>query len=1054
MVLAVTFLLVVLGALNLRDRVQPHLYPDDGVVWVNGRRGVTASTVHPGSPAYKVGIVHGHVLRAVMSSSIAGDGVFWEDTPQGVRAKEVIPNSPAAKAGIEQGQILIGISRNLPGNRGDKGFDKINNSKEVGFYLDRAGIDQPLTYMMQEADNSSRFTVDLKTAATYRPVSDPSDVTRFLDNQVGMYGNVTYAVESFNQFGISKGILDADLVNVGPPPTHNWRDAYLSLVGMVFLFIGLYVLLRQSRTPYTFHFYTICLVAFIVFFYKSTGDYVGVDKAIYIAKNLGLIFLAPLLLHFCAIFPTRRGPLYDRPWIRPLIYVPGVILAIGEIAFTVAYSTNFPWLRHVLSQMSADFRGRLDWLIVFQFVAFLLIGTGLLIRTYLQAVWSREAELRRQMKIIIWGMGVGSLPYAIITSLTYLRQVDMSENLEALAVGPLILIPVSLAYAVRRYRLMDVDVLVRRSMVYALSTLSVAAMLMLAVVSAGEAIRNYAPGVTTIFQVAIMTLMAMLYTPIKNWLQVRIDKIFYGETYDLRTGLTDFGRALSSTTALESLLSTLSHRLSVMLSVNDVAIFIEDPASSSGFRAAYSESSLQLIRLPEDFKQTLRAATATRGYMMAEDFSKAVEPAESRKLHYFVPCVVRDRLIAVIAVGRTKDGDLLSSEDTDILRGLSGYVAAAIENSLLYRSEKERAEELTRLKDFNENIIESISVGILTVKPDGTITNLNSTFERLLGIERNKAVGRNLTEVFDEDTLATIRDVVGERGWELEESRSVYKFALKGPDGNDLIVNFTVAPLESKNGTVTGGVITIEDVTARVRLEEQLQQSDKLSSIGLLAAGVAHEVNTPLTGISSYTQMLMSQISDTNPQHRILEKIHAQTLRASGIVNNLLNFSRTAGTDFGDVNLNQVLDDTIQLLEHQLRHSNVTITRHYETDLPYTIGSASRLQQVFMNLIINARDAMPSGGKLDISTFTMDGATYVEFTDEGVGIAPENITRIYDPFFTTKEIGKGTGLGLAISYGIIQEHGGRIFVTSKPGDGTTFRIKLPAVSARMQVASD
>src|SRR5581483_3449841 len=185
-----------------------------------------------------------------------------------------------------------------------------------------------------------------------------------------------------------------------------------------------------------------------------------------------------------------------------------------------------------------------------------------------------------------------------------------------------------------------------------------------------------------------------------------------------------------------------------------------------------------------------------------------------------------------------------------------------------------------------------------------------------------------------------------------------------------------------------------------------------------------------------------------------LEKIHAQTLRASGIVNNLLNFSRTAGTDFGDVNLNQVLDDTIQLLEHQLRHSNVTITRHYETDLPYTIGSASRLQQVFMNLIINARDAMPSGGKLDISTFTMDGATYVEFTDEGVGIAPENITRIYDPFFTTKEIGKGTGLGLAISYGIIQEHGGRIFVTSKPGDGTTFRIKLPAVSARMQVASD
>jgi PAS domain S-box-containing protein len=491
-----------------------------------------------------------------------------------------------------------------------------------------------------------------------------------------------------------------------------------------------------------------------------------------------------------------------------------------------------------------------------------------------------------------------------------------------------------------------------------------------------------------------------------------------------------------------------------MLKVKDIAILIEDFESGSGFRVAYTESKLSQLKLPRDFKQILRSSTIGRGYMMVEELATQIEPPETRQLHYLVPCVVRDRMIAVIGVGRTEDGDLLSSEDTEILRGLSGYVAAAIENSLLYRSEQERAEELTRLKDFNENIIESISVGILTVKPDGTITNLNSTLEKLLGLHRDEAVGKNLSEVFDEDTLATIRNVVGERGWGLEESRSVYKFGLRGFDSNDLIVNFTVAPLESKNGTVTGGVITIEDVTARVRLEEQLQQSDKLSSIGLLAAGVAHEVNTPLTGISSYTQMLMSQISDANPQRKLLEKIHAQTLRASGIVNNLLNFSRTAGTDFGEVHLNRILDDTIQLLEHQLRHSNITIVRHYEDQLPASIGNASRLQQVFMNLIINARDAMPSGGRLDIGTYSQDGAINVELTDEGIGIAPENITRIYDPFFTTKDIGKGTGLGLAVSYGIIQEHGGRIFVTSKPGEGTTFRIKLSSVAARMQVASD
>ena len=1052
LILTATVLLVVLGGLNLRDRIQYQPNPDDGVTWVNGRRGITASYIRPGSPASIAEIRKGYVLRAVVSSALPGDGVFWEDTENGVRARMVVPGSPGAAAGINEGQILLGIARNSDSNV-DPGFDAIKKASEVGFYLDRAGLGEQLTYRMVDVGDRTPFNVDVKTTATYRPIFEPSDVPRLLD-KIGISGSVTYAVEFYNQFGVSKGIKDFDLRNITETPTHRGKEAYLGLVGLIFLLVGLYVLFRQWQTPYTYHFYSICLAAFVGMFYSSVGEYVGVDKVVYVVDNLAGILFPALLLHFWAKFPLKRGVLHKKPWLRSIFYFPAVLLVTGELAFTAAYSWKMLRLQYVLTHMSADFLGRLNWLIELHFVVYLFIGTGLLLRSYLHAVWSHEAELRRQMKVIIWGMGAGSLPYAVIASLVSFGYLDPTETLEAISVAPLILIPLSLAYAVRRYRLMDVDVMVRRSMVYALSTLSVAALLMLIVVSAGEAIRSYAPGVTTLFQVAIMTVMAMLYTPIKNWLQVRIDRIFYGETYDLRTGLSDFGRALSSTTALESLLSTLSRRLSRMLKVRDVAIFIEDFESESGFRVAYTESGLAQLRLPRDFKQILRSSTIGRGYMMAEELSAQIEPTETPKLHYLIPCVVRDRMIAVIGVGRTEDGDLLSSEDTEILRGLSGYVAAAIENSLLYRTEQERAEELARLKDFNENIIESISVGILTVKPDGTITNLNSTLERLLGLQRVEAVGKNLSEVFDEETLATIRAVVGERGWGLEESRSVYKFALRGFDANELIVNFTVAPLESKNGTVTGGVITIEDVTARVRLEEQLQQSDKLSSIGLLAAGVAHEVNTPLTGISSYTQMLMSQIPDPNPQRKLLEKIHAQTLRASGIVNNLLNFSRTAGTDFGEVSLNQILDDTIQLLEHQLRHSNIEIVRHYEEGLPASIGNASRLQQVFMNLIINARDAMPSGGRLDVGTYSQDGAINVELTDEGIGIAPENITRIYDPFFTTKDIGKGTGLGLAVSYGIIQEHGGRIFVTSKPGDGTTFRIKLSSVSARMQVASD
>ncbi len=243
-------------------------------------------------------------------------------------------------------------------------------------------------------------------------------------------------------------------------------------------------------------------------------------------------------------------------------------------------------------------------------------------------------------------------------------------------------------------------------------------------------------------------------------------------------------------------------------------------------------------------------------------------------------------------------------------------------------------------------------------------------------------------------------------------------------------------------------------MTDRVKLEDQLQQSDKLSSIGLLAAGVAHEVNTPLAGISSYTQMLLGQIPEGDPKQMILQKVLAQTDRASGIVNNLLNFSRTSGGDFAPLDLNRVLEDTLQLLEIQLHKGNVTIERAFADDLPEAFGNAGKLQQVFMNLILNARDAMPGGGSLTLETENSDHMLIVRVRDTGIGIAAENIAKIYDPFFTTKSVGQGTGLGLAVSYGIVQEHGGRIFVDSAPGRGTTFTIKIPSRYRRLQVASD
>ena len=205
-------------------------------------------------------------------------------------------------------------------------------------------------------------------------------------------------------------------------------------------------------------------------------------------------------------------------------------------------------------------------------------------------------------------------------------------------------------------------------------------------------------------------------------------------------------------------------------------------------------------------------------------------------------------------------------------------------------------------------------------------------------------------------------------------------------------------------------------------------------------------MNTPLTGISSFTQMLLEGADPDDPRTVLLEKIERQTFRAAKIVNGLLNLSRP-GTADGErtlVDVNAVIADVLSLLEHQFEVGSVKIRRELSPDARPVLGIEHQLQQVFLNLFLNARDAMPSGGWLTVTSTRMEGAHVVaEVADTGSGIPPEQLARIYDPFFTTKSIGRGTGLGLSITYGIVHEHDGTIRCDSAVGQGTRFTLTLP-----------
>jgi two-component system, NtrC family, sensor kinase len=406
-----------------------------------------------------------------------------------------------------------------------------------------------------------------------------------------------------------------------------------------------------------------------------------------------------------------------------------------------------------------------------------------------------------------------------------------------------------------------------------------------------------------------------------------------------------------------------------------------------------------------------------------------------------LPCSARGRTVAYLGVSRTETGDFLSSDDVELLVTLSGYVGIAIDNSMLYRSLARKVEEYERLKEFSENIVESINVGILAADLEDRVESWNSQIEKLIGIAREDALGRRLRDLLPADLCDQLEPARGEAG-----VHNIYKFLLRP---KDVTLNIAVAPLISRDGDRIGRLIIFDDVTDRAELEKRLVQADKLSSIGLLAAGVAHEVNTPLAVISTYAQMLAKQISGDAQKAPLLEKIARQTFRASEIVNSLLNFSRTSPTEFISVDLNKVIRETLTLLEHQLAKAGVEVKLALDENVPKIKGNPGKLQQVFLNLFLNARDAMESGGVLALRTThennSPNGLVRVTVADSGAGIAQDNLTRIFDPFFTTKAARKGTGLGLSVSYGIVREHGGDIEVESEPGSGTRFQLSFPAI---------
>ena len=960
--------------------------------------------------------------------NVPTDGIWWTEVTGGLCAQQVPFAVPGQRAGIRAGDVLQAIDEH----------PTVTLASQVR-QMFHDGIWAHATYSIERPLAGAKCNATRATHLEIPVILEPTDRT----------------------------------INLG-----------LRLIALVYLLIGLYVLFRRWTAPKSTHFYVFCLVSFVLYAFKFTGEFDTLDQVIYWGNIVATALQPALFLHFAFSFtdlpvePHRRR---QRAMLISLIYVPALAVVALQATAVARWSAT-ELLKHRLDKIAYGYMA-----ICYVWAAILFL------------VRARRSEFplqRQQLKWLTRGTLLAVIPYTLLYVLPFLFDYPTPAFFQNVVRLSLVFLPLTFSWAIVRYRLMDVDLIFKRGVTYTLATAALVGLYSVVVALTAHTVQSRLPyqGLKVWGLLSVIVATIVIFDPLKRAIQPRVDRVFDRRRFDYRETLIDFGRSLNSQTDLRALVDSIVERLPQTLLVTRVAVFlaVQDESGLPGsdarptraprfeLAASHGLNNLQAADLEAmDVRFLDFDSPDANSHIFLENPQQVLRLNDAERqtagrldLNYYLPCRVANRTgldgvagrgtrtVAIIGLGRTNEGDFLSSEDMEVLESLAGYIGIAIQNAQLYRSLESKINEFERLKDFNQNIVESINIGIFAVDLEDRIESWNAQMEVLFARPRADALHQPLDAILPPDFIARFNAIRGDGS--AHGTHNLYKFRLALPTGETRTANISIAPLLTRSYDVVGRIIQIDDITDRIQLEAQLTQSEKLSSIGLLAAGVAHEVNTPLAVISSYTQMLSKQLraepeiaTRLNP---VLEKITQQTFRASEIVNGLLNFSRTSGAEFLRIDLNQLLHDSVILLDHQFKTARIRVHSELDPSLALIQGNQGKLQQVILNLLLNAKDAMHGGSDATLRLRTLNAGTqvFVEIEDSGAGIAPEHLHRIFDPFFTTKtnpQPGqhKGTGLGLAVSYGILQEHGGKITVESLPGAGTTFRLEIPA--ARTAVAA-
>ena len=622
-------------------------------------------------------------FRQRQTYELPDDGVAWMDTAHGVQAWRLAPGSPAARAGVRPGDILVEIN-------GVHVSSQVQATKRLW----RAGLWTQVRYKLVR--NGEEFETPLVTA--------PAEKSESIEN-------------------------------------------YTRVVGLLYLFIGLFIFVKRWNAPRAVHFYVFCLVSFVFYSFHYSGKLDAFDYEIYWGNIIAQLLGPALLLHFALVFPERAEATAKSFSKLTLVYGPPAVLLVFHASTALNALGFVPWLgsRVLLDKIELSYLG-----------IYFLAAAVVFYKSFREAP---SGVLRQQLKWLTGGTVAGSLPFVLLYIAPFAIDASPRGWMKFTSLS-LVLIPLCFGYAIIRYRLMDVDIIFKRGLAYTAATAAVASVYFALIALIAEI--SHAQTTGPVGGMIAIVIAAFMFQPFREWIQGRLDRFFYRDRLDYRRTLIEFGRTLTNEVRFDPMLASVMDRVSQTLLVDRLAIFMEDPVQPGQMRLARSmgvrlSESMDLSFLEPARPEFARGALFFESPRAAREVSDSVRHTlEQLDLNYFIPCRIREHTVAVLGLGKTVDGDFLSSDDVELVQTIAGYVAVALDNAQLYTSLEQKALEIARLKDFSENIVESLNVGVLAVDLGGIVESWNTRMEQLFGVQRNDAVGHQLRALLPEELASEI----------------------------------------------------------------------------------------------------------------------------------------------------------------------------------------------------------------------------------------------------------------------------------------------------------